>query len=347
MIGILIGIVLFIITIPIKTAKLAFSTVNGLKNVSERINSIRRRKQEESEVLASGSKEEKEQLQQQKASNIVQKSKKLGQKAGRFAFKAAVKTVKLIVFVLRWLAMLFFAFGLVGGLLMILGWYILLSGVVYVAVLMDSDSSGSFSFTGNTTTDTSSSTTNVATSGDVMASLDAMAKWYVSHVDTYQNAYHDDGKCAGTDADSYYNANSGNTDKCKVGNGGLLYFCDLTNTWVRDDCTGFAAAYASLVSGEEVAMSGSSYMLDSWDAINHGWSKIDISSLSSIDDIKEGDILICSGHAEVFISQSQSFGWGAIQSEYPRTKTWSFDSGHVNLQYDSRNYTTLYRYTGK
>ena len=352
MVGILIGIVLFIITIPIKTAKLAFSTVNGLKNVSERVNNIRRRKQEESEVLASGSKEEKEQLQQQKTNNIVQKSKQLGQKAGRFAFKAAVKTVKLVVFVLRWLAMLFFAFGLIGGLLMILGLYIILSGVVYVAVLMDSDSSGSFSFAGNTTTDTSSSTANVATSGDVRASLDAMAKWYIAHVDSYQNDYHHkdshgNPKCAGSEADAYYNANKGNSDKCKTGDGGLLYLCDLTNTWVRDDCTGLAAAYATLVSGEEVVKARSTDMLTSWDATNHGWTKIDISTLSSIDDIKEGDILVCDGHAEVFISASQCFGWGGIRSEYPLSKTWSFESGHVKLQYDSRNYTTLYRYTGK
>lgn len=360
MIGILIGIVLFIITIPIKTTKLAITTSKGLRNISERVNSIKRRKQEESEVLESGDEQTKKDLEQQKSeekkTRIIEKSKRFGKKAGKLAIKTAIKALKLLVLFLQWLGTLFFAFGLIGGLLMILIWYIVLSGVVYVAVLMDSNSSGSFSFAGNTpnTTETggANASGNVATSGDVKASLDAMANWYITHVDTYQNDYHhpdshNNPKCAGSEADAYYSANKDNSDKCKAKDGGLLYLCDLTNTWVRDDCTGFAAAYATLVSGEEIAKSDSSSMLSSWDATNHGWTKIDISTLSSIDDVKEGDILVCNGHAEIFISTSQCFGWGGIRSEHPLSKTWSFSSGHVNLQWDKRNYTTLYRYTGK
>lgn len=160
MIGILIGIVLFIITIPIKTTKLAITTSKGLRNISERVNSIKRRKQEESEVLKSGDEQAKKDLEQQKAdekkSKIIEKSRRFGKKAGKLAIKTAIKALKLLVLFLQWLGALFFAFGLIGGLLMILVWYILLSGVVYVAVLMDSNSSGSFSFAGgNTTTNTS------------------------------------------------------------------------------------------------------------------------------------------------------------------------------------------------
>lgn len=355
MIGILIGIVLFIITIPIKTTKLAITTSKGLRNISERVNNIKRRKQEESEVLKSGDEQAKKDLEQQKSeekeNKIAEKGKRFGKKAGKLAIKTAMKALKLLVLFLQWLGTLFFAFGLIGGLLMILVWYVVLSGVVYVAVLMDSDSSGSFSFAGNTpnTTETggTNSSDNVATNGDVKASLDAMAKWYIAHIDTYQKDYHHKGKCAGSDADTYYNANKDNSDKCEAKDGGLLYFCDLTNTWVRDDCSGFAAAYASLVSGEEVAKSSSSAMLTSWDATNHGWTKIDISSLSSIDDVKDGDILVCNGHVEIFVSASQHFGWGGIQSEYPLSKTWSFEGDYVKIQYGKKNYTTLYRYTGK
>lgn len=166
MIGILIGIVLFIITIPIKTTKLAITTSKGLRTVSERVNNIKRRKQGESEISKSGDEQAKKELEQQKSeekkNKIVEKSRRLGKKAGKVAIKTAMKALKLLVFLLQWLGMLFFSFGLIGGLLMILVWYLLLSGVVYVAVMMDSDSSGSFSFAGNTTT-SDSSTTNTPT----------------------------------------------------------------------------------------------------------------------------------------------------------------------------------------
>lgn len=158
MIGILIGIVLFIITIPIKTTKLAITTSKGLRNISERVNSIKRRKQEESEILKSGDEQAKKDLEQQKSeekkNKIVEKSRRFGKKAGKLAIKTAIKGLKLLVLFLQWLGTLFFAFGLIGGLLMILVWYILLSGVIYVAVLMDSNSSGSFSFAGGSTTNT-------------------------------------------------------------------------------------------------------------------------------------------------------------------------------------------------
>lgn len=166
MIGILVGIVLFIITIPIKTTKLAITTSKGLRNISERVNSIKRRKQEESEILKSGDEQAKKDLEQQKAdekkSKVVEKSRRFGKKAGKLAIKTAIKALKLLVLFLQWLGTLFFAFGLIGGLLMILVWYILLSGVVYVAVLMDSNSSGSFSFAGGNTS-TPDSTTNTST----------------------------------------------------------------------------------------------------------------------------------------------------------------------------------------
>lgn len=166
MIGILVGIVLFIITIPIKTTKLAITASKGLRNISERVNSIKRRKQEESEILKSGDEQAKKDLEQQKAdekkSKVVEKSRRFGKKAGKLAIKTAIKALKLLVLFLQWLGTLFFAFGLIGGLLMILVWYILLSGVVYVAVLMDSNSSGSSSFAGGNTT-TTDSTTNTPT----------------------------------------------------------------------------------------------------------------------------------------------------------------------------------------
>lgn len=340
------AIILFTLTIPLKTTKLAIATADRLKKRKDKEDGKekpkKKRKTPKSVVKLKaklGIKEdESDKTKFQKLRDRLQKVKKV-----------AIKTVKYIILILQIISGLLASLGVLNMLLSLYLVFALVGAVYYVAVGMNG-SSGSFNFGSTTTTTPSGNSPSVNTQGNPVASAETMANWYIDHMDTYQNDYHHKDKCSGESrGHAYYNSNKGDSSKMKAGDGGLLYYCELTNTWVRDDCTGYAAAYATLVSGEEVAKAQSSSMVSSWDATNHGWTKIDASSISSVDELKPGDILVTSGHAEIFISASQSWGWGGIQSIYPKDKTWSLRDGAVRLQYDygDRPYKTIYRYTGK
>ena len=168
MIGILIGIILFVVTIPVKTTQLAFSTVNGIKTISEKINNIKLKSKEDSEMSKLKSSSElsqyKEQKNAEKKASIIDKTKQATRKVGKVALSLAVKTVKLIVFGLRVLATMFFTFGLVGGLILVLVSYLLIASVGYVAVVMNADSLGNYTSTPSTSTNAGGST---AVSADV------------------------------------------------------------------------------------------------------------------------------------------------------------------------------------
>ena len=175
---------------------------------------------------------------------------------------------------------------------------------------------------------------NVSNDGSVKGKLKTISMWYVNHIPTYTNDYHHHGKPATKSADNYYaKVKNDNAKSHKDPNSACrLYYCELTDTFVRDDCTGFAAAFASYVSGKTVAPCRSYNMLTSWDATNKGWTKY---SRSSAEPLQAGDICVKGGHAEVYVDESHTFGWGGVHNSYPTSQTLGSE------------YVTVYRYTGK
>lgn len=198
----------------------------------------------------------------------------------------------------------------------------------------DSDSSFDITKDGKDEDKDDSVAENVSNDGSVNGKLETISMWYVNHIPTYSNDYHHNGKPATKSADNYYAKVKNDNEKSHIdpNSSCRLYYCDLTDTFVRDDCTGFAAAFASYVSGKTVTTSCSSSMLNSWDATNKGWTKY---SRSSAEPLQTGDICVKSGHAEVYIDKSHTFGWGGVHNSYPTSNT--LNSAYV----------TVYRYTGK
>lgn len=132
----------------------------------------------------------------------------------------------------------------------------------------------------------------------------------------------------------------------------------------RADCTGFAAVYMSMVSGVELPTSSSYFMVDpngEWatKAKEAGWNAYTSDEITSL---KVGDVLVANSgrfysdsghHAEVYIDEEHTFGWGTVWNTYPRNnpiKTTTESDGHVHFRdfkangACSHDYITVYRY---
>ena len=167
--------------------------------------------------------------------------------------------------------------------------------------------------------------------------LQDMANWYIANVNTYQQS------------------TSGEGTGSRKG-----YTCDLLGgSTVYDDCTGFSAAYASLVSGKNVTAYGSKDLYNGGQSyIDAGWKRYTISEIGGVSGLVSGDILVCSSeadskckghHAEIFISSNSSFGWGKIQSSYPSSTATFVDSATYSGYIDQgtyHRYGVVYRYVG-
>ena len=209
----------------------------------------------------------------------------------------------------------------------------------------DSDSSFDITKDGKEDKDSSNTTLTISDTATLEEKLETLAKWYIANVHTYQNRT--SGKGSGSRK---------------------MYSCNLFNPSksVGDDCTGFASAFMSLVSGKSVAGGGSSaFTGGSYDG-QGGWKYYEVSDLTSIDDLQLGDILCCNTgtktkkgvrstaghHAEIYIAKGKSFGWGKKQTSYPSGDATlklekNADGDPIISDGGSHTYTCFYRYTGK
>lgn len=130
----------------------------------------------------------------------------------------------------------------------------------------------------------------------------------------------------------------------------------LNNESFRADCTGFASAYMSFVSGKILPKSGSAEMVkrDGSFAKAAGQSGWKVYSTDEIQELKFGDVLVANpvisyskgNHAEIYVDASHTFGWGSVKTKYPTNKTLkkSQVKGHT-VYSDGRTYVTVYRYS--
>lgn len=164
-------------------------------------------------------------------------------------------------------------------------------------------------------------------SGDLSKSLESVANWYITDVAVYDQS--------------------------------LYLPSPFTTSKVRADCTGFAAAFMSYVAGVDIPVSWSGEMVypdGSWaqTVATYGWKAY---SSDEIGDLQFGDVLVAhSGslystkgqHAEIYVDESHTFGWGSVQTTYPKsnTITKSTSGGHVHFMDSGHDYITIYRYEG-
>lgn len=299
----------------------------------------------------------------------IKNSKVLGILKKFAALKLVKKAVHTALLVSRMSLIFFVVYIFVLASLVVTGTLALTASAGYVALAYDNGNFGtsdnSFDITEDTkkTKEEENGSANFV-KGDtstISGKLEIMANWYTNHVATYAGTYHKRGKTPTKEGDAYY-AKYKNTDKIING----MYYCDLIDTKVRDDCTGFAMAFANYVSGtNKISISYSGAMVTGWNATKYGWTYYETKDLKSIDDLQTGDILVSSpgssskggtlssggyGHAEVYVDNSNTFGWGSIKNKYPTNNKLKFEKNSQgrNVVTDSCHmYVCFYRYTGK
>lgn len=172
MISIILGIILFIVSIPIKTAQLAVSTTKTFKRLSSDESKGKKREpksklgnkiSEKTKVLRAKLNNADDSVKNSStASN--KKSVEVAKKVGKTVARLSIKTLKLLVLALQIFAMLLTTFGLVSCIMMIVGFFIVFGAIGYVVAVMNPDTLGSYSNTANTTTTSQSTTSQSSTS---------------------------------------------------------------------------------------------------------------------------------------------------------------------------------------
>lgn len=144
--------------------------------------------------------------------------------------------------------------------------------------------------------------------------------------------------------------------------GGYVSSCPYVTGTVRKDCTGFVGAYMAYVAGvDKFTETHSAAMVDkngTWakEVEKSGWKAY---STDEITELMPGDVLVANSavshslghHAEVYVDENHTFGWGSVQKNYPanRPVTKSIKNGHVIYSdlvgtKNQHDYVTVYRY---
>lgn len=370
MISILLALVLFFIQIPIKTTILALKAGKGIRNnikknkqineqyedddsLKGRLSKVGKKTSNNVGTVAKGAKETVK--TGTKAVKGTIKGVKKTAKAVKTEVKVVTKTVQLLIKTLKLLLMLIKALitfllslGVVGIIILVVILLIFAGAVASTILLnMGEDKKSSSGSIGTPSGEEGGGGGGgdgdepVVDTSSLEACCKTMAEWYIANIHTYQ------GKSSGKGSGSrtYYACSI--LDSVKSG------------ATAGDDCSGFAAAYASLVAKKWVAPTGSSAMYSgSSNYTNAGWQRYTIAEIGGVSGLKVGDILVCNDgvdsktkghHAEIFLGTSSSFGWGKIQSKYPSSSATFTDSskylGYID-QGTSHRYGVIYRYTG-
>jgi hypothetical protein len=337
MISILLSIATFLASLPVKS----FILAKKVQKASEK----RKNNPIKKKLDKVGKKSEKEKREKKKIS--IGKNKDGKDNVSDKAAKALDRLLKALSILLHFLRACAVVLSILATIIMLSSMFLvfLVAGACGAAVyllLLNGDYVSTITNSMSTSSDGTSTvaSSNIDTSNAV-AVCEALGKWYIANVPTYQSKT--SGKGSGTRT---------------------FYACDLlysikNGATVGDDCTGFAAAYASLVAGTwiPVSWSGAMYSGDS-NFINAGWKYYKISEIGGVSGLLPGDILVCNNgvdskslghHAEVYLGPSSSFGWGKIQSQYPSSSAAFTDSttysGYID-QGSSHRYGVIYRYEG-
>lgn len=325
MISLLLAIISFVVQIPVKTAILAKEV--ALKGNADTVhtnsnNPVKKKSKSRLQAL-------KDKLTRKKTTD-KKSSKKEKIK------KLVVKALKTILLFLKSCVCLFSVLCFIVSLLTVFAgvFMFLILGTVAVIILNNKTAFKAGTSTAITKQATSSKVLTSDTSS-LVACCKTMAEWYIKNIHTYQAPGHNKRKD---------------------------YPCDLIKGNAGDDCTGFAAAYAMLVTGKKLSEWGSYdlYAGSIKDWIDAGWTRYTITELGGTKGLQAGDILVANyaadhnstgHHAEIYLGVCKSFGWGDVQKSYPsnnkRLTNVKKGGNKIYISTGGRNtYGVVLRYTG-
>lgn len=174
MFAFLAGIILFIISIPLKTVELTIKTTDRFAKIKEKLNSDKSK--DSSKNKSTRFTRLKAKLSRGKGSKPMSKTEETKEKSKKVAkvtktfIKLGAKALKMLVMTLRILASFLASFGLITIIIVLLVMFLLVGAVGYVAVVMNQDNLGNYA--SGTSSGTTSSTTQSTASADVQKIID-------------------------------------------------------------------------------------------------------------------------------------------------------------------------------
>lgn len=349
MLSIILSVILFFITIPLKTVEL------GLKVGVRATGKLAKKAKEEMSGNGDGqniSNELKARLDSVssqakktvksvknvgkatgKAAKATYKTAKLAVKTTKFAIKLAIAAIKLVILVIKLIAAVLAVLGVIGVILLLLLIFLV------VAIIGSYMSIGLFDGVGSSgqQQQTESGTSLIDANHNIVIALREMANSYISQVIVYDQGLY-------TDVDSI-------------------------NGSVRADCTGFAQAVFRLVINEtgvndpqvsKIPLNTSKVLCkqpgeegsekNNWlTALPPLGFACYTSNEMTLEDLQEGDCLVAYGHAAFYVDETHQFGWGGDGiTAYPRGGAFSYDSANhcFKMSGSDKKYTMIYRYIG-
>ena len=320
MIGITLGLVLFILSIPLKV------TVHAVNIAVQVPKSLLSR-------LGIGN-----------ATEDKGTSEGVVNKVGRVAVKTLVMSLRFVILVLRLTAFICVNIGLI---LLLLGVFIAFISIGSFGLLLHTFLTGDKKPNGikdNRYTPVQQSVSNSVPSNGTVTPLTPSNGTPAKSIEELAKAYLSNG------VNTYLGGNPRKLYRLK----GLEWL----DAW--DDCSGFAVTYVSYIAGKNIPLCRSYNFADNTAGLEkYGWEYHNITDISGLSDLQAGDIICYGGHVEVYISPTSSWGWGYVHKKYPATVNYKEErdsSGKLVSIYNTYNvgsgvirqtYTAFYRYKGK
>ena len=189
-------------------------------------------------------------------------------------------------------------------------------------------------------TNETSGVLNPADPETIKKKLQTLANWWIKNIPTYQGSTQTYSPIART-----------------------YYDCDLINTKVGDDCSGFGSAFMEYVCGHTFKTEGWSWTMVKPDGTfakevaKYGWKAYSSDEIGDISNLKTGDVLVANsdggdwsygGHVEVYVDKNHTWGWGCKNNGYPLANSiyQKKSKGHIVYTDSGHGYITVYRYVG-
>lgn len=307
----ILALILFIVSIPIKTVSLAIK-VKQYSGKKKSGGSLRKR-------LGLREKEE-----------VQTKDKKPINKKIQRALKVLVASLKAIALFLKTIAAVIAVIGFIVNIMLLCGLFFMAAAVGgFVLLLSDSNiveelANKKQAESVVTTTGTSYL---VETADGIVEAITTMGNWYITNVAAYnQSGFYSCSLLGGGDV---------RADCTGFAQAVVRYLNGEQGVEAKSSQFSLGSSGAMMVSGS------------GWDKamLANGWVRLDAGNMQ-VTDLKPGDLMCQNGHFEFFISVNQKFGWGSVQKSCPKSCTWSKRGSCFSDGYH-HSYSVVYRYVGK
>lgn len=316
MFSLLLSLIIFLISIPVKTVQLGLKVTN--KALEKKGGGLRDRLR-----LSNRNKKNKTDDKETKTKKNLRK-----------VLKVAEKVLAVVSIFLKVLSVIVGLVGFIIGLLIFLCILVLVGGVAGFILMsgdLGIDLGMNFGGGGGIVSDSGFDTGgdfNVKANGDVVVAVQTMAEYYISEIKIYsQSSNYKDCKLLGTGA-------TVRADCSGFAQAVVRYLNDEQGKKANESSVPLTYSDAMIGSGSDWASVLSS----------SGWVRLDPVNMD-VGNLQPGDMLIRKGHVSFYMGVNQIFGWGEPKTKCPYSARVGKYGKYFGIG-SKHDYEVVYRYVG-